>query len=238
VQRVRAQLRWFDCLRIDHFRGLEAYWQVPAGARSAREGAWREAPGAALLEALGTACGGQPFLAEDLGTITPAVRALRRRFGLPGMLIAQFAFDGSADNPYLPANHIEDAVIYSGTHDNDTVAGWYHGLDPAARDYVHRVLGCGPGDMPDALLRSVWASRAEVAIFPMQDLLGLGPEARMNTPSTVTGNWTWRFDWGEVPAGLAADCRQRAREAGREEPGSAVGRERAAAVQPEPVSRA
>lgn len=219
IDRVQAQLRWFDYLRIDHFRALEAYWQVPAGARSAREGSWQPAPGAELLAALGEACGAEPFLAEDLGTITPAVHALRRRFGLPGMLIAQFAFDGSADNPYLPANQADDAVIYSGTHDNDTVVGWYRGLDDRSRDYVCRVLGCGPDDIPAALLRSVWASRAGTAVFPLQDLLGLGPEARMNTPSTVTGNWTWRFRWDEVPAGLAADCGRQAREAGRLPPG-------------------
>jgi len=215
VDRVRAQLRWFDHLRIDHFRGLEAYWQVPAGAASAREGAWRPAPGAELLEALERACGGQPFLAEDLGTITPAVHELRRRFGLPGMLIAQFAFDGSADNPYLPANQVEGAVLYSGTHDNDTLLGWYQHLDPAGRDYVHRVLGCGAEAMPGALLDSVWQSPARIAIFPLQDLLGLGSEARMNTPSTIDGNWTWRFDWGQVPAGLAAECRRRSLAAGR-----------------------
>jgi len=229
VERVRAQLRWFDFLRIDHFRGLEAYWQVPTGSRSARNGSWRHAPGAELLEVLGAVCGGQPFLAEDLGTITPAVHQLRRRFGLPGMLITQFAFDGSADNPYLPANQVQDAVIYSGTHDNDTLLGWYRGLDPAARDYVHRVLGSGPGDIPGALLRSVWESPAEVAIFPLQDLLALGSEARMNTPATVTGNWTWRFRWDQVPAGLAADCLNLGRGSGREAPGSAASRERAAA---------
>lgn len=218
VDRVRAQLRWFDYLRIDHFRGLEAYWEVRVGASSAREGSWQPAPGAELLAALGEACGGEPFLAEDLGTITPEVHALRRRFGLPGMLIAQFAFDGSADNPYLPANQVEDAVIYSGTHDNDTVVGWYRGLDDGARGYVCHVLGCGPDDIPHALLRSVWASRAGAAVFPLQDLLGLGPEARMNTPSTVTGNWTWRFRWDGVPAGLAAECLRQARESGRQPP--------------------
>ena len=216
VDRVRTQLRRFDYLRIDHFRGLQAYWEVPATARSAREGCWQLAPGAELLTALGAACGGQPFLAEDLGTITAEVHALRRQFGLPGMLIAQFAFDGSVDNPYLPANQVKSAVIYSGTHDNDTALGWYLGLDGAARNCVHRVLACGPDDMPAALLRSVWQSPARIAMFPLQDLLELGSDARMNTPGTVSGNWTWRFSWGQVPAGLADDCRRRAREAGRQ----------------------
>ena len=215
VDRVRTQLKRFDWLRIDHFRGLEAYWEVPAGATSARDGAWREAPGAALLEVLRATCGGLPFLAEDLGTITPAVHELRQRFGLPGMLVAQFAFDGSGDNPYLPANHVEDAVLYPGTHDNDTVLGWYRQLDDGARDHVHRVLGCNAADLPGALLASVWHSRARTAIFQFQDLLQLDSRARMNTPGTVTGNWGWRFSWADVPDGLAAQCRHQALDSGR-----------------------
>lgn len=215
VDRVHTQLRRFDCLRIDHFRGLQAYWEISAEATSAREGQWQLAPGAPLLAALGAACGGQPFLAEDLGTITAEVHALRTQFGLPGMLIAQFAFDGSEDNPYLPANQVEAAVVYSGTHDNDTVVGWSRSLDSGSREYAQRVLGCGPDDLPDALLRSVWQSRAQTAIFPFQDLLGLGSEARMNTPATTTGNWTWRFAWSQVPESLGAECRRRSTAAGR-----------------------
>jgi 4-alpha-glucanotransferase len=215
IDRVRAQLRWFDCLRIDHFRGLQAFWEIPAGASTAREGRWQLAPGAGLLGALGEAFGGQPFLAEDLGTITPEVQALREQFGLPGMLIAQFGFDGSSDNPYLPVNHVERAVLYSGTHDNDTVVGWYRSLNDGARGYVQRVLGCGPDDVPGALLGSVWQSRAETVIFPLQDLLGLGSEARMNIPSTVSGNWTWRFSWEQVPTALAAACREASAASGR-----------------------
>jgi 4-alpha-glucanotransferase len=132
------------------------------------------------------------------------------------MLIAQFGFDSSADNPYLPANQVEAAVIYSGTHDNDTALGWYRSLGAAARDNVQRVLACGPDDVPAALLRSVWQSRAQTAIFPLQDLLGLGSDARMNTPATTTGNWSWRFAWSQVPTGLADDCRRWGREAGRQ----------------------
>ena len=215
IDRVRTQRKRFDYLRIDHFRGLQAYWEIPATATSAREGCWQVAPGAELLTALGTACGGQPFLAEDLGTITADVHALRRQFSLPGMLIAQFAFDGSADNPYLPVNQVESAVIYSGTHDNDTVLGWYLSLDDATRDLVHRTLGCGPDEMPAALLRSVWQSPARIAVFPLQDLLGLGSEARMNTPGTVRGNWTWRFAWEQIPAALAGHCRRLSEQSGR-----------------------
>jgi len=215
IDRVRSQLRHFDYLRIDHFRGLQAFWEVPVGASSGREGRWRLAPGAELLQALGDACGGLPFLAEDLGTITEDVRSLRRRFGLPGMLVAQFAFDGAPDNPYLPANQVEDSVIYSGTHDNDTVLGWYRGLDAGERRHVLQTMACEPDDMPGALLRSVWQSPAEIAIFPLQDLIGLGSESRMNTPASARGNWLWRFSWDELPAGLAADCRRRAIAAGR-----------------------
>jgi 4-alpha-glucanotransferase len=215
VDRVRTQLRRFDYLRIDHFRGLQAFWEIPVGASSGREGCWRLAPGAELLAALGAACGGQPFLAEDLGTITEDVQSLRRQFGLPGTLVAQFAFDGAADNPYLPANQVEGAVIYSGTHDNDTVLGWYQSLDAATRQRVHRVLACRPDDVPGALLRSVWQSPAEIAIFPLQDLIGLGSESRMNTPASASGNWLWRLRWEQMPAGLAAGCRQHAIEAAR-----------------------
>ena len=215
ADRVHTQLQRFDCLRIDHFRGLQAFWEIPAEATTARDGCWQLAPGAPLLAALGAACGGQPFLAEDLGTITPEVQALRNQFGLPGMLIAQFAFDGSADNPYLPANQVERAVIYSGTHDNDTVVGWSRSLDAGSRDHAQRTLSCGPDDLPRALLRSVWQSPAQTAIFPLQDLLELGSEARMNTPATTSGNWTWRFQWSQVPDGLAALCRTRGMAAGR-----------------------
>lgn len=216
--RVRAQLRRFDYLRIDHFRGLQAFWEIPVGANTGREGCWRLAPGSDLLTALGAACGGQPFLAEDLGTITKEVHALRRQFGLPGTLVAQFAFDGAADNPYLPANQVEGSVIYSGTHDNDTVVGWYRSLDLDARNRVHQALACTPEDMPGALLRSVWQSPAHVAIFPLQDLLGLGSEARMNTPGSSSGNWAWRFSWSDIPISLADECQQRAIEAGRYPP--------------------
>ena len=215
VERVRSQLKRFDYLRIDHFRGLQAYWEIPAAAASAREGRWQLAPGADLLQALGDAAGGQPFLAEDLGTITADVHALRHQFRLPGMLIAQFAFDGSPDNPYLPANQVEAAVIYSGTHDNDTALGWYLGLDETGRDSVHRILGCASGDMPAALLRSVWQSPAQIAMFPLQDILNLGSDARMNMPGTVSGNWGWRFSWEQLPAGLAATCRRHGTESGR-----------------------
>ena len=213
--RVASQLRRFDCLRIDHFRGLQAYWEVPPGARSAREGRWREAPGAALLDALGAGGEGCHFVAEDLGTITAEVHQLRSQFHLPGMLVMQFAFDGSADNPYLPDNHIEEAVVYTGTHDNDTLIGWYAGLGKESRQYVHEILHCSSIDMPAALIDAVWHSPARVAVLPFQDLLGLGSAARMNVPGTTRGNWTWRFSWSQVSPDFAADWRALASASGR-----------------------
>jgi 4-alpha-glucanotransferase len=213
--RVTNQMRRFDCLRIDHFRGLQAYWEVPVGARSAREGAWHEAPGAALLRALGAGGEGRHFVAEDLGTITPEVHQLRQQYRLPGMLVMQFAFDGSADNPYLPDNQIEEAVIYTGTHDNDTLRGWYAGLGDDTRRYINEQLHCGPADMPDAIIDVVYQSRARVAVLPFQDLLSLDSAARMNTPGTTQGNWIWRFEWSQLPDDFAAVWRARAAASGR-----------------------
>ena len=205
--RVTNQLRRFDCLRIDHFRGLQAYWEIPVGADTAREGRWCEAPGAALLSALRAGRDGQHFIAEDLGTITAEVNQLRKKFQLPGMLVMQFAFDGSVDNPYLPDNQIEEAVIYTGTHDNDTLAGWYGGLSEGTRRYIQEVLNCRAEDLPAAMIDAVWYSPARIAMLPLQDLLGLGSDARMNIPGTARGNWTWRFEWSQLPAGAAADWR-------------------------------
>jgi 4-alpha-glucanotransferase len=213
--RVANQMRRFDCLRIDHFRGLQAYWEVPVGARSAREGCWREAPGAALLRALGAGGEGRHFVAEDLGTITPEVHQLRQQYRLPGMLVMQFAFDGSADNPYLPDNQIEEAVIYTGTHDNDTLLGWYAGLNDETRRYISELLHCSPAEMPGAIIDVVYQSRARVAVLPLQDLLGLDSAGRMNTPGTTQGNWIWRFEWSQLPADFAAVWRARAAASGR-----------------------
>jgi 4-alpha-glucanotransferase len=210
IARVRRQCQHFDFLRIDHFRGLQAYWEVPAGATTARGGCWREAPGAALLGALRAAFGQLPLVAEDLGVITAEVRDLRDEFQLPGMLILQFAFDGSPDNPYLPANHVEQAVVYTGTHDNDTLAGWYAALDERARRHVRDVLGVPAAGVLPAIMDAAWQSPARLAMFPLQDLLGLGSEARLNTPGTVSGNWRWRFSWNDIPASLAGECRRAA----------------------------
>ena len=202
--RLRAQFELFDLVRIDHFRGLEAFWAVPAGAASAAAGEWRNAPGALLLERALETFGTLAVVAEDLGVITREVEELRDAYALPGMRVAQFGFDGDPENPHLPHNWIRHALGYTGTHDNDTTAGWYADLDPAARAQVAEYLGCPPDAVVPALTRTVLASVAQLAVVPMQDLLGLGTEARMNTPGTATGNWEWRMRSDAVPAGLAA----------------------------------
>jgi 4-alpha-glucanotransferase len=211
LERIATQLARFDLLRIDHFRALESYWEIPAGVPTARLGQWRRGRGDALLGSLRERFGEIPLVAEDLGIITDEVRALRDRFELPGMVVLHFAFDGSPDNPYLPAHHKRNAVVYTGTHDNDTTVGWYAALAPHARDVVHHMLGVGPTPpVPDFLIDATYASSAALAVLPMQDLLARDSGARMNTPGTVVGNWRWRFEWPDVPSSLAATCRARA----------------------------
>jgi 4-alpha-glucanotransferase len=211
LDRIGGQLERFDLLRIDHFRALESYWAIPAGSPTARLGEWRHGRGHALLTALRAQRGETPLVAEDLGIITDAVRALRDEFGLPGMAVLQFAFDGSPDNPHLPEYHLRNSVVYTGTHDNDTTVGWYASLEPRLRDVVHDKLGLGPAPpVPEALIDVAYASNASLAIVPMQDLLARDSGARMNTPGTVVGNWRWRFAWDDVPDTLAATCRDRA----------------------------
>lgn len=208
IERVRRQLTLFDLLRIDHFRGLAATWHVPPDAGEAAGGEWRPGPGQALLDALGTALGSLPLVAEDLGLITEDVTRLRLRADLPGMRVLQFAFDSDAENPYLPHNYERNTVAYTGTHDNNTLAGWwYDDCDDDLRERVRAYLG-EPGEpVPDALERLLLASVAHLAVLPMQDILGLGGEARMNTPGTLEGNWRWRL-W-EIPADGAFVARQR-----------------------------
>ena len=209
----------FDLVRIDHFRGLAAYWSVPAGERTARTGHWVQAPGAPLLARLRAAHGGLPVVAEDLGLITPDVDALRREFGLPGMRVMQFGFDGSPDNPHLTHNYSRFTVAYTGTHDNDTTLGWYRSLDAATARRVDDYLGSNGADMPGALLRAALASVAVLAVAPLQDLLGLGSEARFNTPGTVNGsaggNWSWQFAPGALTPRLAAALRAMNEQFGR-----------------------
>ncbi len=209
IDRMRTQLQLFDMVRIDHFRGFEAYWEIPAEEQFAINGVWVKADGDALFERLHEVFGELPLVAEDLGIITDEVDALRKKHGLPGMKVLQFAFGGGADNPYLPFHHSTDSVVYTGTHDNDTTLGWYSALDDETRHYVDEYLGRSKEAMPWPLIRAALASRAELAIIPMQDFLALDGSHRMNLPGTVEGNWLWRFNWEQVAPGLADRIRKR-----------------------------
>ncbi len=194
VRRVRRQLDRMHMLRIDHFRGLEAYWAIPGNSEDGVIGEWRKAPGDAMLQALQDKLGSLPLIAEDLGIITDEVTALREKFALPGMKILQFAFGGDADNPYLPAHHEENSVVYTGTHDNDTTMGWFESTDATTRANALTELEATAADMPWALIESAIASKAKLSVIPMQDLLELDSTARFNTPGTLHGNWQWRLD--------------------------------------------
>jgi 4-alpha-glucanotransferase len=190
-----------DQVRIDHFRGLEACWQIPVDQPTAVYGQWVKAPGEALLKAMQTTLGTLPIIAEDLGMITPEVEALRDRFDLPGMKVLQFAFGGDLKNPFLPHNYPChcNSLVYTGTHDNDTTLGWYRSLNENERSFLHTYLKRyhlaikKDQDAPWVLLTLALRSRAKQAIVPLQDLLGLGTESRMNFPSHIEGNWAWRY---------------------------------------------
>ena len=208
VERFKTQLELFDLMRLDHFRGFEKYWEIPAAAETAIDGRWVEGPGEKLFDRLQQVFGDLPLVAEDLGIITPEVDALRHAYGFPGMKILQFAFDGGEHNPYLPHNHERLSIVYTGTHDNDTTLGWYEGLDDGTRDSVNRHLAHYSGDMPWRLIETALDSVAVLAVFPLQDLLSLGSEARMNTPGTSENNWFWRFSWSQLQPELAPQLRQ------------------------------
>jgi 4-alpha-glucanotransferase len=203
VERFRRTLELVDVARIDHFRGLVAYWAVPAGRRTARSGRWRSAPGREMLLAVRRELGELPVIAEDLGVITPAVDRLRDDLGLPGMVVMQWAFDGGRSNPHALANHRENQVVYAGTHDTDTTAGWYASL-PARR---RKEIPLDPDDPSWSMLEATYGSRASLAMAQAQDVLGLGSEGRMNTPGTAGGNWQWRLRRGQLTPKLASRLR-------------------------------
>jgi 4-alpha-glucanotransferase len=195
LERLRALLAQVNVIRLDHFRAFAAAWHVPAEASTAGAGQWARGPGAEFLLAIEKGLGALPFIAEDLGLITPDVTALRDQFGLPGMRVLQFAFDGKADNPYLPHNYVPNTVVYTGTHDNATTRGWYEALSDEQQRTVWRYLGrsrAAAAEVTPALMHMAWASVAALAIAPLQDLLNLGNEARMNVPGRADGNWRWR----------------------------------------------
>ena len=195
IDRLRALLTYVDAVRLDHFRGFAAAWHIPAGSATAQSGQWVPGPGAEFFEAVQRELGGLPFIAEDLGLITADVSALRDQFHLPGTRVLQFAFDGHSDNPHLPENYLPNMVVYTGTHDNPTTREWYEELPTGQRQTVWRCLKRpeGPGsDVAPALIELAWSSRAALAIAPLQDVLNLGAEARMNVPGRAEGNWRWR----------------------------------------------
>jgi 4-alpha-glucanotransferase len=195
IDRFRALLTHVDAIRLDHFRAFAAAWHVPAGAATARTGQWVPGPGAGFFRAVRRSLGSLPFLAEDLGLITPEVDALRDRFQLPGMRVLQFAFDGDADNPYRPENYVSNTVVYTGTHDNPTARGWYEDLPDEERQNLCAYLDRSAVDRAEVapeLMRLAWSSVAALAIAPLQDVLNLGNEARMNVPGRAEGNWRWR----------------------------------------------
>jgi 4-alpha-glucanotransferase len=198
LDRLETQLELFDILRIDHFRGLEAAWEIPAYEETAMNGQWVKAPGKALLSAIKAALGDIPLVAEDLGIITPEVEELRDEFHLPGMKILQFAFGDDPHNPYLPSNYHSNCVAYTGTHDNDTTLGWSEKLSSEEQDKIYDYLGNPQLSLHCALIHAALGSVANLAVIPMQDILELGSEHRMNTPGTTTGNWAWRFGWDQL----------------------------------------
>jgi 4-alpha-glucanotransferase len=209
IERFRGALQHCDTVRLDHFRGFEAYWEVPAEDETAEHGHWAPGPGAALFGAVEQALGRIPLIVEDLGLITPKVVELREQLGYPGMRVLQFAFGDDASgtprgrNPYLPHNYVENCVAYSGTHDNDTTVGWFAALGEPERHAVRRYLGVDGHDIAWDLIRAAQASVARTAIVPLQDLLRLGSEARMNQPGRPDANWGWRYREDQLPGDLA-----------------------------------
>ncbi len=205
VRRLRSTLRQVDIVRLDHFRGFQAYWEVPASEPTAIKGRWVEGPGSGFFHSVKAQLGSMPIIAEDLGLITPAVVDLMGEFGFPGMAVFQFAFDSDADDKFLPHNYRRNLVAYTGTHDNDTVHGWYRSdvstQEAAqvrmAREYCRKYLAVTPATEPDLhwlFIRALSMSVADLVVFPLQDVLGLGTAARMNVPGEASGNWSWRFD--------------------------------------------
>jgi 4-alpha-glucanotransferase len=218
TERLRRVFEQVDVARLDHFRAMVAFWGVPADAPTARYGRWRRSPGRELVRAARAELGPLRLVAEDLGHITRPVDRLRHELGLPGIRVVQFAFDGSPRNPHLPRNHPEDAVAYPGTHDNDTSAGWWASAGREERERAAaaiREAGIEEREPAWALLRLALSSPARLAIVPAQDLLGLGSKARMNTPGTEGGNWSWRLPAGALDGALAARLRAATDDASR-----------------------
>jgi 4-alpha-glucanotransferase len=220
IARLRRTFDLVDLTRIDHFRAFTAYWAVPATCPTAIEGRWLRGPGRAVFDAAASALGPLPVIAEDLGVITPAVRRLRDDLGFPGMVVLQFGFDSDPPNEHHPSRHHRHQVAYSGTHDNDTALGWWDSLDPAGRSAVH--ASARAVDVTVDAKRPWWtivdltmSSPADLAVVPLQDVLGLGSDARMNTPGTATGNWSWRATRRQLTPATAHRLRRTLEATGR-----------------------
>jgi 4-alpha-glucanotransferase len=214
IERMRSSLRLFDRVRMDHFRGFEAYWEVPAEEPDARAGRWVPGPGRALFDALREALGPLPLIAEDLGMITEEVRRLRNDLGLPGMRVLQFAF-AEPDSEHRPCHYEPHSVVYTGTHDNDTARGWYEAAGEEERHRAREYLGTDGSAIEWDLIRAAYTSVARLAVVPLQDVLGLGSEARFNTPAQTEGNWVWRVRGEQIHPDLAGALRRLVEVTGR-----------------------
>ncbi|MBA4136443.1 MAG: 4-alpha-glucanotransferase [Opitutus sp.] len=198
IERMRAAFSLYDVVRIDHFRGFDTYWRIPLPAENARRGEWRQGPGLDLFRAFKAAFPQARIIAEDLGDLTESVHVLRRETGLPGMLVLQFAWGGDAKNLYLPHHATPNSVMYPGTHDNDTTLGWYRGASEHERDFVRRYFRVSGDEVSWDFIRASYACASNLAIFPLQDVLSLGSEARFNTPGKPQGNWQWRYESAQL----------------------------------------
>ncbi len=193
IERIKSSLRLFDIIRLDHFRGFAGYWEIPSGKPTAEIGRWVKGPGAHFFKAILNSIDDIPLIAEDLGEITPDVLELLNKFNFPGMKILQFSFASDPDDPFLPHNYPVRCMAYTGTHDNDTTRGWYESAPVTEQDLCRRYLARSGDDIPWDMIRAVWSSVSVIALAPLQDLLSLGSEARMNFPGRPSGNWTWRM---------------------------------------------
>ena len=215
-QRLKASLEIYDILRIDHFRGFESFYTIKYGMPDAKKGLWRKGPGANLFKEVKKEFGDVPIIAEDLGFMTDEVRAMLKKCAFPGMKVVQFGFDGSADNSYLPENYTENSIVYTGTHDNDTILGWTEtGSENEVKNAMEYLKVEDKADVREAMMKAALNSKAFVCILTMQDLIGLGHEARMNTPSTVGDNWKWRATDKQITKKIAAWLKKATEEADR-----------------------
>ena len=218
LHRISFQFRFYDVLRIDHFRGFDAYYAIPASAETAKEGTWEAGPGLDFFRAVEKVVGQRPIIAEDLGFLTPEVHEMLKESGFPGMKVLEFAFDDSENSDYLPHKYQENCIVYTGTHDNETLVGWYENMNRRNKSFAREYMGCRhtpKKEMHWEFIRLAMASPAKLAVIPVQDYLGLGAEARINEPSTLGKNWKWRLLPGEITGDVLKQCRRMAKLYGR-----------------------